>query len=93
MRAYVGEVITAEIAKITKPKTRAKLKKPSVKYALGKRDQLEKAALLLGEIPLPAVIERLPEPVRAKIDPELIALAIELIARREEDDILVLLLT
>lgn len=93
LRACVGEVISTEIAKIPRPKIRAKLKKPSVKNALRRRDQLEKAALLLGEIPLPAVIERLPEPVRVKFDTEFIDLAIELIAQREEDDVIVLLLS
>lgn len=93
LEGYVGSLLATEIARITPPTSRAKLKKPSVKNALQKRKQIERAALLIGEIPLPEVIERLPEPVKAKIDPDLVALAVELIARREEDDLIVLLLT
>lgn len=53
---------------------------------------MERAALLLREIPLPDVLERLPAPVKARMDPDLVRLAAELAALNQEEDEIITLL-
>ncbi len=89
LQAYLEARFTEEIAS---SRIKAKKGTPERKAQRKERRRLEQATLLLREIPLPAVLERLPAPVKARMDPDMVRLAAELAALNEEEDDIITLL-